>query len=198
LTYRVLFVEDECSWQTALKIHAGTWPKQQFTWSLVETAEEARSATQRQRFHFVSLDHNLRDRPGEYVRSGHGVALCEHLLRNYPLTDRAIYTGYGTILDANKSGQLDGTLYLQKPLTEESADPNVMGADQYVQWIRNRLEQTYHLWALRRAGSVLPAQMAERATTVAEEGAQESRFTRRTWYHVGMGPNSRTGQGSAN
>jgi len=99
----------------------------------------------------------------------HGVIFCEHLIRHYPLTDRAIYTGYGTIPIANKSGQLDGTPYLLKPESGQAPGGGEMDVEEYVQWIRERLEREYLLWTLRRAGGVLPARLAECASAIAEE-----------------------------
>lgn len=168
MTFRVLFVEDERAWQDALRdsavnLLAGV------DCEFAASAGQARDLFAKHHFHFVSIDQNTPDDPTEFVDSQYGLNLCEALIRYFPLTDRAIYTGYGAIPLAHKASRLDGTPYIEKRLASRFSSESAMDVADYVRWIRCRLDKDYHTWALERAARTLPGRLAALAGAVATE-----------------------------
>lgn len=163
--FRLLVVEDDLVMLEKLEEAAQATG----AFTTIDSATSMRGAQEllrKQRYHFVSLDQNIPDVPGEIILPDVGLKFCQSVVNNHPLTNRRIYTGNGGIRFANFAGSLDETRYVEKRSTQNVSDSK--DPDKYMDEVATELHEDYAPWALVNAARRLPNHLASFARDAAK------------------------------
>ena len=156
-SFRLLIVEDDLLMLE--KLRGAAQATGAFT--IIDTATDLRGAQEllgTGRYHFVSVDQNMPDTPGELILPDVGLKICQILVANHPLTNRRVYTGNGRIRFANFVGGLDETRYVEKRANQHASDSK--DPDEYIDEVARELREDYAPWALVSAARRLPNHLA--------------------------------------
>nr|VFJ50086.1 MAG: hypothetical protein BECKFW1821B_GA0114236_100635 [Candidatus Kentron sp. FW] len=162
--FRILVVEDQEKWyesmEESLEDILGGEPTR-YHWDLAFHATAAKEKVATEHYHFISIDQNLPERPGELVMSKIGRSLWEQFSKTQRFSFRIVYTAYGEpALGANaiRTGKAE---YWEKSMTGRTRPERaIYSADGWAERIREILDREYMGYALRQGGEFLPPGIA--------------------------------------
>ncbi|VFM94963.1 MAG: hypothetical protein BECKG1743D_GA0114223_100104 [Candidatus Kentron sp. G] len=170
--FRLLIIEDQKRWcrdmaESLWDILGTDSARYWYDWA--EDATEAKEKVASNHYHFISIDQNIPERPGELVMSEIGQSLWERFAKTQRFSFRIVYTAYGeTALgdDAVRTGKAE---YWHKSMTGRThRERAIYSADGWAERIGEILDREYIGHALRQAGEFLPPGMARIAGQIAE------------------------------
>nr|VFJ42340.1 MAG: hypothetical protein BECKFW1821A_GA0114235_1001101 [Candidatus Kentron sp. FW] len=169
--FRILVIEDQEKWyesmEESLRDILGS-ESARYHWDLAAHATAAKEKVATNHYHFISIDQNMSERPGEQVFPSAGRSLWERFAKTQRFSFRIVYTAYGEPAlgaDAVRTGKAE---CWEKSMTGRThPERAIYSADGWAERIKEILDREYIGYALGQGGKFLPPGMARVARRMA-------------------------------